>query len=239
MEYIFHDTGKELPDTYEYLARLEAHLGRKIVCTTAGVTFDDLLRVKGGMLPSKNRRWCTELMKLKPFEAYIGNEACFNYIGIRADEKRVGYISHKPNITPVYPFREDGIDYQGVTRILEDAGLGMPPYTDWGRTRSGCFFCFFQQKIEWVRLKTRYPELYEQAKAYERPNRVNGNVFHWCDDESLEELEQPARMAEIERNWQKAQERLKSRRRSLPLISTLGGMDVDSGGQEGCMLCHL
>ncbi|MFZ1009960.1 MAG: phosphoadenosine phosphosulfate reductase family protein, partial [Candidatus Sulfotelmatobacter sp.] len=28
MEYIFHDTEMELPETYEYLARLEAYLGK-------------------------------------------------------------------------------------------------------------------------------------------------------------------------------------------------------------------
>ena len=26
MEYIFHDTGKELPETYDYMARLESTL---------------------------------------------------------------------------------------------------------------------------------------------------------------------------------------------------------------------
>ncbi|HVS70828.1 MAG TPA: phosphoadenosine phosphosulfate reductase family protein [Phycisphaerae bacterium] len=238
MEYVFHDTGKELPDTYDYLNRLEAFLGKRIILTTAGVTFDDLLRVKGGMLPSQARRWCTELMKLKPFEAYIGDSPCINYIGIRADEKRVGYISHKPNIKPVYPFREDGIDYAGVTRILEDSGIGFPPYTDWGRTRSGCFFCFFQQKIEWVRLKQHYPDLFDQAKAYEKPNRVNGNVFYW-DEEPLEELEKPERMEQIERNWQKAQERQRAKRVALPLITTLGGLEIESPARDGCLMCHL
>ena len=33
-----------------------------------------------------------------------------------------------------------------------------PAYYDW-RTRSGCYFCFFQRRIEWVGLKERYPEL--------------------------------------------------------------------------------
>src|SRR3982750_1643991 len=56
MEYIFHDTGKELPDTYEYLERLEGYLGRKIVRTTFETTFDHILRMKGGMLPSTQRR---------------------------------------------------------------------------------------------------------------------------------------------------------------------------------------
>src|SRR6266478_744693 len=72
MEYIFHDTGKELPDTIAYLARLEAYLGKTIVRTTAHTSFDKLLRVYGGMLPSNHRRWCTNMLKLKPFEEYVG-----------------------------------------------------------------------------------------------------------------------------------------------------------------------
>jgi 3'-phosphoadenosine 5'-phosphosulfate sulfotransferase (PAPS reductase)/FAD synthetase len=239
MEYIFHDTGKELPDTYEYLERLEGYLGTKIVRTTFGTTFDDLLRRYGGMLPSNHRRWCTRMMKLRPFEDYVGDDFCINYVGIRADEERVGYISHKPNIRAVFPFRDDRIDYAGVQRILEDSGLGKPPYTEWGRTRSGCFFCFYQQKIEWVRLKQRYPDLFEEAKAYERPNAVNGNVFYWCGDEPLHELERPERVAQIEENWRKTQERIARRRPNRLLAETLGGLEVDPSVREGCMLCHL
>lgn len=239
MEYIFHDTGKELPDTYEYLERLEGFLGRKIVRTTFGTTFDHLLRLKGGMLPSNHRRWCTELMKLRPFEEYIGGAFCVNYVGIRADEDREGYISHKPNIRAVFPFREDGIDFAGVQRLLIDSGLGLPPYIDWGRTRSGCYFCFYQQKIEWVRLRRRYPEYYEKAKSYEKPNSVNGNTFYWCDNESLAELEQPERMAEIERNWEKTQARLAQRRRNMPLAATIGGLEFEPRPADGCLICQL
>lgn len=237
MEYIFHDTGKEMPETVEYINRLEAYLGTRVTRTTVRETFDDVLRTKGGMLPSSKRRWCTELLKLKPFEAYVGNDRCINYVGIRADEDRVGYVSHKPNIKAVFPFRDDGIEYAGVVRILEDAGLGMPPYTRWGRSRSGCFFCFYQQKIEWVRLKQHYPDHFEQAKAYERPNRVNGKVFHWTD-EPLEELERPERMAEIEENWRKAQDRKRARRANLPLVSVLAGLEPEEQ-RDGCVVCHV
>lgn len=239
MEYIFHDTGKELPDTIQYLEVLEGYLGKRIVRTTFGTTFDHILRMKGGMLPSNHRRWCTEMMKLKPFENYIGSDFCINYVGIRADEMRLGYISHKPNIRAVFPFREDNINYDGVQKILENSGLGMPPYTDWGRTRSGCFFCFYQQKIEWVRLKQKYPELYEEAKKYEKPNSVNGNTFHWNEDESLSELEQPERMAEIEVNWKKTQARLLKRRGNRTLAETIGGLEVAPHVQNSCLLCHL
>ena len=74
MEYIFHDTGKELPETLAYLERLEGYLGKKIVRTTFDTTFDDLLRKYGGMLPSNHRRWCTRAMKLEPFERFVGND---------------------------------------------------------------------------------------------------------------------------------------------------------------------
>ena len=157
MEYIFHDTDKELPDTLAYLERLEGYLGQKITRTTFGTTFDSILRMKGGMLPSNHRRWCTELMKLKPFENYIGSDFCINYVGIRADEDRIGYISHKPNIRAVFPFREDGIDYNGVQRILEDSGLGMPPYTEWGRHKERMFFLFLSAEDRMGSLEAEVP----------------------------------------------------------------------------------
>lgn len=239
MEYIFHDTGKELPETYEYLERLEAYLGAKIVRTTFGTTFDDLLRRYGGMLPSSRRRWCTKMMKLKPFEDYVGSDFCINYIAIRADEDRVGYISHKPNIKAVFPFRDEEIIYPDVLRILKDSGIGLPPFMEWGRSRSGCYFCFYQQKIEWVRLKQKHPGYYEMAKAYEKPNRVNANVFFWCKDESLESLERPQRIKQIIENWEKAQERERQRRKNVPLAAVLAGMDYEPPNREGCLICQL
>ena len=36
MEYVFCDTGKELPETYEYLNRVEAFLGKKSSSSTTG-----------------------------------------------------------------------------------------------------------------------------------------------------------------------------------------------------------
>lgn len=238
MEYIFHDTGKELPDTLSYIEKLEAYLGQRVQRTTTRQGFDDILRTKGGLLPSGKRRWCTDYLKLKPFEAFIGDEPCMNYVGIRADEDRVGYISHKPNITPVFPFRDDGIDYAGVVRILENAGVGMPPYTKWGRTRSGCFFCFYQQKIEWVRLKQHYPKLFEEAKTYEKPNRVNGKIFYWTD-EPLADLEQPERMAQIEESWEKSQARKRAKRTNRPLVDVLGGLETEAPQRDGCLICQL
>lgn len=40
MEYFFCDTGAELPETYEYLLRLEAFLGRPIARLNFGRLFE-------------------------------------------------------------------------------------------------------------------------------------------------------------------------------------------------------
>jgi 3'-phosphoadenosine 5'-phosphosulfate sulfotransferase (PAPS reductase)/FAD synthetase len=237
MEYIFHDTDKELPETYEYLGRLEALLGKKIHKTRPDYSFDKWLEVYGGMIPSNQRRWCTRMLKLKPFEDYVGDDPVINYVGLRADEEREGYISHKSNIKAVYPFREDGLVKADILRILEESGLGRPTFMRWGRTRSGCYFCFYQQKIEWVRLKETHPDLFEKAKAYEYANKKNGNAFYWSGDEPLEELGQPERIEEIKRNWEKSRER--DRKNSVNLVHILGGMEEEEEEREGCLICHL
>lgn len=239
MEYIFHDTQKELPETLEYIDRLEVMLGKKIHRTTGGAGFDHWFKVYGEILPSNHRRWCTRMLKLRPFEEWVGDDLVYNYVGIRADEEREGYISHKANIIPVYPFREDGLDYKDVVRILEESGLGLPRYTEWGRTRSGCFFCFYQQKIEWVRLKERYPEYYEEAKSYEKANKINGNTFYWCGNEPLEELERPERIAEIKRKWEESRARSRGSANKKSLLHILGQLEDPDEPREGCLICQL
>src|SRR5690242_15901395 len=87
MEYFFSDTGAELPETYEYLDRLEAFLGKPIVRLSADRDFDHILhKMYNGFLPSPNTRWCTRELKIQPFEAWVGTDLTYTYIAIRADE---------------------------------------------------------------------------------------------------------------------------------------------------------
>lgn len=239
MEYIFHDAGKELPETYEFLSRLEAVLGKPVHRTTPPNSFDHWFKVYGEMIPSNGRRWCTRQLKLGPFEDFVGNDQVINYIGIRADEERVGYISTKPNIKAVFPFREDGLVYEDIKRILVESGVGMPRYTEWGRSRSGCYFCFYQQKIEWVRLKETYPELYEKAKEYEKPNKINGNVFYWSQNESLADLEKPERVAAIKERFEKTQAQKSKKRANRGLMSVLADFEQEEAPRDGCTICTL
>ncbi|CAJ5404576.1 phosphoadenosine phosphosulfate reductase [Burkholderia pseudomallei] len=243
MEYIFSDTGKELPETYEYLRRISDYLGKEVTHLNADVGFDHWYEMYGGMIPSNHRRWCTRALKLKPFEQYCGEDDVVNYVGLRADEDRSGYISHKPNIKAVYPFREEGLVLRDIEEILRNSGVGMPPYTRWGRTRSGCYFCFYQQKIEWVRLKETHPDLFELAKGYEKPYEKTGNFFTWSQGESLAELEQPQRMEEIRREHVIRIERKAQRRENVTLMEVFAQADAaeipDDDDDQGCLVCQL
>jgi hypothetical protein len=158
------------------------------------------------------------------------------YVGIRADEdQRKAYVSTKPNITAVYPFREAGIDAEGVIRLLEDAGLGLPKYYNW-RTRSGCYFCFFQRRAEWVGLLENHPELFELAKGYEKADAEER--YTWTQRESLQELSRPERVQEIKEQHVKAMESKQRRRINLPLVEVLAEVLEDEDDDEPCFFCH-
>jgi len=240
VEYVFCDTEKELDETYEYLMKLEAYLGKKIYHRkhSSGYGFDGILQLKGGFLPSPESRWCTEYLKLKPFEEYIGDDPVINYVGIRADElHREGYISTKPNVKTVFPFIEDNIRCEDVLRILQDSGLGLPRYYEW-RSRSGCYFCFFQQKREWVGLLENHPDLFEKAKAYEKFDPITGKRYTWNQDESLDELSRPERIAEIKAEYEKRKYRQAKAFRGNQKLRDLWMAD-DIEKEILCPICHL
>jgi 3'-phosphoadenosine 5'-phosphosulfate sulfotransferase (PAPS reductase)/FAD synthetase len=237
-EYLFCDTHKELPETYEYLVRIEAYLGKPITRLQSGLGergFDHWLKVYGDYLPAPSMRWCTKKLKIEPFEQHVGDDPVNLYVGIRADERREGYVSTKPNITPVFPFKEDGITRADVLRILDESGVGLPSYYEW-RTRSGCYFCFFQRKNEWVGLKERHPDLFEKAQGYEKPNEG----FTWGRNESLVELAMPERVAEIKRREEERKAQTSRRRRPRNLAEAFGvSVDADPDEEIGCLICHL
>lgn len=105
-----------------------------------------------GYLPSPSTRRCTRMLKIHPYEKYIGSAPAYSYIVIRADKNRQGYtgngkpvlLSEEPNIVPVYPFKDESVELADVQRLLDDSGQGLPRYYEW-RSRSGCYFCFYQQ----------------------------------------------------------------------------------------------
>ena len=252
MEYFFCDTGAELPETYEYLTRLQVILGKPVTRLNASRGFDHWFEVFRGTLPSPQMRWCTKNMKIKPIEEWIGDDPAVSYVAIRADESnRKGYISTKPNITARFPFVEDRIDRQGVMDILEDAGIGLPKYYEW-RTRSGCYFCFYQRKAEWIGLAERHPELFERATAIEskvlqdagvagdadfRDRAMRGRQYTWSGGETLVQLR--SRRGEILARHDAAMSRAATRQTQLPLVEVLADAFDEDDDTAPCTVCAL
>lgn len=244
LEYFFTDTGKELPEVYQFLGKLEGFLGAPIERLNPARDFDFWLREYNNFLPSPRTRWCTKQLKLRPFEQWIrpdleAGTTIYSYVAIRADEThREGLSATHPNLRVVMPLREKGIDKAGVTELLDSAGVGLPEYYRW-RSRSGCTFCFFQQKIEWVNLMREHPDAFEEAKRYEKNALDHGSPFTWSDKESLDQLSMPERVRQIEETHQLRMERQKAKRRPNALRPDDDTREMafeDEGG--GCLICH-
>ena len=245
VEYFFTDTGKELPEVYEFLVKLEGFLGKPIVRLNPDRDFDFWLKQYNNFLPSPQTRWCTRQLKLRPFEQWIRpsldqGTKVYSYVAIRSDEEyREGYSSTHDNLHVRPPLKEAGIDKRGVLDILEGVGLGLPEYYEW-RTRSGCTFCFFQQKIEWVRLMERHLDFFEEAKSYEKNAIDHGSPFTWSQGESLEQLAKPERVAEIREEHQRRLDRMRGKRQVNPLRPDAEPIDIDDlyGRAKVCLACH-
>ncbi|MCW3074614.1 MAG: phosphoadenosine phosphosulfate reductase [Flaviaesturariibacter sp.] len=135
---------------------------------------------------------------------------------------------------------EDNLNRDDIFRILRDSGVGVPDYYEkkafevdgkkgeYARSRSGCYFCFFQQKIEWVWLYEQHPDMFAKAMEYE--NGKEG--FTWSQTESLEELIQPERIAAIKKEY--------LNRNSKTKISSPYLLDIlDDEESEGCAACFI
>ena len=247
LEYFFTDTGKELPEVYQFLDKLEGFLGKPIKRLNPDRDFDFWLDEYGNFLPSPRTRWCTRQLKLRPLEHWLKNDleagvVVHSYVAIRADEPtREGYQSTHANMKVHLPLRDAGIDRAGVIEILDQSDVGEPEYYRW-RSRSGCTFCFFQQKIEWVRLAEHHPERFAEAVDYEKTALRDGSPFTWSQGESLTDLIAPNRVEQIKTDYEKRRERLRRNRRVNPLsgrsaetIDDVYGVDEAAGG---CVICH-
>ncbi len=322
------DTKCELAETEQLVERLRAYLGHITTLMAAQgspepTPFDHMLKARGGYLPSPQARWCTIQMKLMEFEKYVGDEPTVSYVGIRGDEDRDGYVSTKPNIQAIFPFRkniwsidvvnralhndnlqlfnklykeasteeiyteakkfletplsktfyyskklnalldidvktfnhavfaflkttelpvgqldefplidnDDVLVKADIFRILEESGIGVPAYYNlidfevdgnhgqYCRSRSGCYFCFFQQKIEWVWLLEQHPDLFQRAMSYEKDG------YTWMPGERLEELARPERVRQIKLDHIKKTEKQKACQKSSLLVDIFSDED--------------
>lgn len=128
IEYYNSDTGCELAETELLITRLQSYLGgikilRAAEGTTESTPFHHFLKAAGGFLPSPQARWCTQKMKLAEMEKFVGDTPAISYVGIRGDEDREGYISTKPNIQAIFPFRKNIWSLDVINKVLHNDNI--------------------------------------------------------------------------------------------------------------------
>ena len=252
IEYFFTDTGYELKETYDFLNKLKTRLDKPIHYINPRNSFDYFLKKYNNFLPSQTARWCTIEMKLKSMEAWLkpaldAGQEIITYVGIRYDERgRIGYKPTNNLIKAKFPFIEDCIDKEGVIEILETSGLGLPDYYKW-RSRSGCTFCFFQKRSEWIGLKENHPEAWEHAKSLEKQATDNASAFTWIKDMPLTELEKPEVIAKVKEQHKKQIEKLVKNKQKIQQNNPfLKGEDLSNVEENlalddvssSCLICH-
>jgi hypothetical protein len=164
-------------------------------------------------------------------ENWIGSDKAISYVGIRADEaNRKGYMTSKKNIMTVFPFIDDGLEIQDIESLLIEAGVGKPSYYEW-RSRSGCYFCFYQRRSEWISLHDNHPELFDKAVAYEQKEQfkdtASSSAYTWTRGESLTDLLERRNSVKSFREREKASNTL------LDIFSD------DTEEDDFCSMCHL
>ncbi|QRR01499.1 phosphoadenosine phosphosulfate reductase family protein [Dyadobacter sandarakinus] len=134
---------------------------------------------------------------------------------------------------------EEVLIREDIFRVLRDSGVGVPQYYEkvsfevngqkgeYARSRSGCYFCFFQQKIEWVWLYEQHPEKFKLAMEYEKDG------YTWMQDERLEDIIRPDRIRQIKEDQIKKASKANNKKSSY-LIDIL-----DESDGEGCASCFI
>uniref|UniRef100_UPI00404B1F0E phosphoadenosine phosphosulfate reductase domain-containing protein n=1 Tax=Fulvivirga sp. TaxID=1931237 RepID=UPI00404B1F0E len=167
------------------------------------------------------------------------NTIAFNHVVFQFLKSRNYPLSFEED----YPLLNDDqvLVRDDIFNILKESGVGVPGYYEkidyevngevgqYARSRSGCYFCFFQQKIEWIWLYEQHPDLYKQAMEYE--NEKDG--FTWNQHESLQDLLNPLRMDQIKSDHLNRMNKEKSKGSKF-LIDIL-----DDTESEGCTACFI
>lgn len=247
MELVFCDTECELPETYDYLNKIEVFLGKRIERLKPYRSFDHLYKIYG-FLPAIVNRWCTIELKTKVYRKYIydkfnGNffdSAIYTYVGIRADERGRGISKSVDDkfIKVLFPFQDYEISKKEVFNILEKNGIGMPDYYKW-RKRSGCYFCFYQSKNDWLNLYENHPDLFFMAMKYEKFNKDGSKLYGWNMDMRLEDMIKPENIKKIREDYNKLKEKRESRLKKI-IVNTfenLIDLEIDGNNGNNCLFC--
>ena len=174
------------------------------------------------------------LNALLDIDVKLFNRVVFEYL--KTTEYPVGKLDSFPLIN-----NDEVLVKEDIFRLLRESGVGVPAYYEeipfevdgkigtYCRSRSGCYFCFYQQKIEWIWLYEQHPDLFKKAMEYEKDG------YTWIQGESLEDLIKPERIRQIKLDAIKRQEQ----RAKMNSNSLLVDIFADDDNDVLCANCFI
>lgn len=154
-------TGNESPEWFAHMRRLRDIIGPIIPIMHPG-GLKGLVK-QWNALPNWRQRWCTRVLKIEPFAAFLmQHPGAKFYVGLRADEeaREGGDYQQVPDVEMIFPLREANMGLADVLRFLADRQIVIPRRTD-------RMLCFFQRLIEWWELWNTNLDVYLEGEAWE------------------------------------------------------------------------
>lgn len=166
--YVCTPTGDEPPEMFEHWRRLSTLLGKPLIPVMGG-TLGGLIK-KQNALPNWRHRWCTRMLKIEPYAAWLlQNTPAVSYVGLRADEedREGGDYKTVPNVEMNFPLRRWSWGLQEVLGYLAEKQITIPRRTD-------CLKCFYQRLIEWYEFWRDHPASWAEGEEWEA---TTGHTF--------------------------------------------------------------
>ena len=187
-----------------------------------GILKEDLMEIVKKPI-TKQFYYSKKLNALLDFDVRMFNHAVFAFL--KTTDYPVGKLTEEE-----FPLldNDEVLVKDDIFRLLRDSGVGVPAYYEeipfevdgktgtYCRSRSGCYFCFFQQRIEWVWLYEQHPDLFKKAMSFEKDG------YAWIQGEPLADLIKPERIRQIKLDIIRRQEKNKKENKGTTLVDILG-----------------
>lgn len=213
----FQNTGRELPETLDFVQDCSKNWGVKIVWLEYDVGYDgkntftvvnhnsasrngepfDRLIDRYGYLPNPLNRFCTGQLKIQTGQRYfksLGWKHWTNAIGIRADEPNRLKRNSKSKVSEFYPIADGGF----TKRDIEDFWKSQPfdlnlPLINGKTAKGNCDFCFLKSEATLAMMAKEHPEL---AKWWVDAEQRTGKRF-----ERKRQMKNFVEFAQAQQDW--------------------------------------
>lgn len=195
VEVSFQNTGREMPETLDFVAEVGARWGVNVVwleyradkpwhevvshnsASRNGEPFEALI-AKRRMLPNIDMRFCTQEMKIKTARRYcrsLGWKGWTTARGIRADEAHRARSSKDKRIVNWHPLCSANVTKSDVIDFWAAQPFGLRlPHVSRGNPFGNCDGCFLKSEASKALLIREYPD---RAAWWEQQERAIGATF--------------------------------------------------------------